>query len=559
MLSFAVFDDAGPAREWPLTHAFLVGPGNSPVPAEIEFLGGVIRCEKRAADAAGISLLFPVEPIQPAPGSPAAPPGARGVLMLQTCLLPERPAPYLLSVELARHRLMLVINKLEDWALFDLPPEDLVLGVFERARLAFTEAVTAQGSGPGRAAGEARGYSQQADRLGREALALALEASELLAVRQARLGQERRYSGELVALAERYRPPENALTEHETRESINALTGTVGVILPAAPLIGCTVSPDQSSPALQQAVQSTCDFLCMPMRWVEMEPNEGRYTFTPTDKWIEWAVRTAKIPVVGGPVIDFRSRCVPEWMYIWEHDYETLRELVYEYVKNIVTRYRRTVGTWTAVSGLNVNGNLTRTIEQMMDLTRVCVALVRKLQPNAVVQVEVDQPWGEYHGANPRSMPPMMYAEVVSQAAVNADVIGLRIQMGQPEEKAGKGYGRPTRDLMALSALLDEYAELDKPIAVTALGAPSRPTDPAAGFWRRPWSPEAQADWVAATTAIIASKPYVKSICWQELCDTARLPGCDGLVGADGQPKLAIKRLAEVRQSLREKRVFPVL
>jgi tripartite-type tricarboxylate transporter receptor subunit TctC len=42
----------------------------------------------------------------------------------------------------------------------------------------------------------------------------------------------------------------------------------------------------------------------MPMRWIDMEPAEGKYDFSATDRWIEWAVRAAKLPVVGGPLIE---------------------------------------------------------------------------------------------------------------------------------------------------------------------------------------------------------------------------------------------------------------
>ena len=31
-----------------------------------------------------------------------------------------------------------------------------------------------------------------------------------------------------------------------------------------------------------------------------MDPTEGRYVFSKTDRWIEWAVGTAKLPLVGG-------------------------------------------------------------------------------------------------------------------------------------------------------------------------------------------------------------------------------------------------------------------
>ena len=89
-----------------------------------------------------------------------------GTVTLQTCLLPEREKPYLLSLELARHRLMLLLNKLEDWALFDLAPTDPGMVLFEKARKAFTEAVVAQGAEPGE---EGLPYSHHADILARKA------------------------------------------------------------------------------------------------------------------------------------------------------------------------------------------------------------------------------------------------------------------------------------------------------------------------------------------------------------------------------------------------------
>ena len=91
--------------------------------------------------------------------------------------------------------------------------------------------------------------------------------------------------------------------------------------------------------------------------WVDLEPREGSYSFGPTDKWIEWAVRTAKVPVVAGPVIDFRASSTPDWLYIWENDYETLRDLVIEHMQAVVTRLRRTITRLTAASGLHVFTN----------------------------------------------------------------------------------------------------------------------------------------------------------------------------------------------------------
>jgi hypothetical protein len=579
MLSFVAFNLAtgtspgagGSARDALVRQAYLIGADDAALQADIRIVDGVIRCEKRTTEAAAICLQLALDGSnaglsaglggEAAGGGSGGGGGGIGVVMVQSCLLPEREAPYLLSLELARHRIMLILNKLEDWALFDLPADDPALIMFEEARHAFTLAVVAAGGG-----GNGRGFSADADQLGRRALVRAIEAGEALTLKQAAVQHAKRMSGELAAAAAAIATPPSAITEHEAAASRAALIGSAGVILPTPPQVGCIVAPDQFTPQLQKLVAGACDFICMPMRWIDMEPTEGKYAFAKTDRWIEWAVRTAKLPVVGGPVIDFRPRSVPEWLYIWEHDYETLRELVYEHVKTIVTRYRRTVGTWTVVSGLHVNSNFTVSFEQVMDLTRMCVMVVRKLQPSARIVIEVDQPWGEYYAENPRAIPPVLYAEMVSQAGINADLFGLRVEMGHPEQ------GRQTRDLMAFSALLDRYAALEKPLAITALSAPAEPETggapvragatglverlPDAGYWRQPWSAQAQWKWMTAFIGVAVSKPYVHSVSWHELYDSGRPgdPRRDGLVAGAGNLRPAAARLAEIRAALRDKR-----
>ncbi len=566
MLSFVVFQTSPPTDGQAgatLRHAHMFGADDVPMAADITVTpdGSLIRCDKRSPESAGLSLQFIVDGVNGPTGAPGI-----GPVTIQTCLLPDREKPYLLSLELARHRLMLILNKLEDWALFDLPPTDPGLLLFERAREAFTKAVVEQSNSQG--VTPELPFTPQADELSRHALALAMEASEQLTLTQSRLQFSKRMSGELAQAAARIGSPANALTDHEVAESRNALLGNVGVILPTPPQMGAVVSAEQFTPALQKAVQTCCDFVTMPLRWVDMEPTEGRYVFSKTDRWIEWAVRTAHLPIVAGPVIDLRRGNVPEWLFIWEHDYETLRELVYEHVKNLVTRYRRTVGTWTVVSGLHVSSNFTLSLEQVMDLTRLAVMVVRKLQPSAKVQVQIDHPWGEYFAtAGARAMPPLMYAEMLGQAGINPDLFALCIEMGQPEP------GRSTRDLMAFSALLDRYAALEKPLAIAALSAPSKAPDPDdlglggehdPGYWRRPWSPEAQAAWMTKMFAVAASKPYVHSIAWHEMYDEAIAPPStkaaamtgarhDGLFDSNLQPKLALWRLAEIRQAIRNK------
>jgi hypothetical protein len=155
-----------------------------------------------------------------------------------------------------------------------------------------------------------------------------------------------------------------------------------------------------------------------------------------------------------------------------------------------------------------------------------------------------------------------MYADMISQAGIAVDAYAVRVQMGQPAP------GRVTRDLAAISDMLDRYAELDKPLAVTAVGVPSHfvpapapqargrdaappapPPDP--GFWRAPWSPEIQARWLTQALSVIAGKPFVHNVCWQDLYDSpvADMPA-GGVLTDSGVAKPAAVALADLRKSI---------
>lgn len=562
MLSFAVFDETGPAMSFELRSAHVCGPDDIVVPGMMEFGDGIIEVEKRVEGVAAFALQFPVRPVESAEFGRLG----GGMLMLRTCLLPERPQAYLLSLELARHQMMLLLNKLEEWSLFDRAPDDPVSRLVERAREAFTHALVVQRAAPGDAAAQGptlEGYTLEADREARLAVDACVAAGEALAIAQARIGHRRRVVGELAA-AVGHPEPESAITDHEARLARGQLVASPGVILPDLPKIGCRVNPAQFAPELCERVTAVSEFVCMPMRWVQMEPTEGKYSFAATDRWIEWAVLKARLPVHAGPVLELHPRSVPDFLYIWDNDYETLRDVASEYIKTIVTRYRRTVHTWTIASGLNVGGIFRLTYEQAVDLTRTAVALVRKLHPQGRVQVEVAMPWGEYTGTprGVRSIAPTLYAQLLNETNTPLDALGVRLQMGQSE------LGRSARDLLTISAMLDRLASLDRPVSVTVAGVPSKPSgsegesieqdlDP--GYWGRPWDERVQAEWLSRVARVALSKPYVTSFCWQELVDQPGGIGGEmvggGLLGPTGVPKPGFHAMQEIRRALVEKRL----
>ena len=539
-LTFLVFDERGaPAQTLALRNAHLLEADNVVTPGSIVFTDGLLRCEPAVDGAAALGLQWPV--------------GDEARLTLRTSLLPQREAPYLLSLELARRAIMLFLVKLEDWGLHELPDNNPAMEVFEQARAKFIDALCKQ---PAPAAGASAPsdpfahVTSEQDELAKQALAYAVDASERLALTRADEDLGARLAKAPISMD----TAGDAKAQNTTVDAARSL---------GRPLVGCAITGEKFSGPLTRVVRDSFDFINLPMRWVDLEPVEGRYDFSKTDRWIEWAVRTAKMPVVGGPIVDLGVGACPDWLHIWENDYETLRDLVFGHVKKIVTRYRRTVRSWTIVSSLEVADAFNLTVEEAIDLTRTCALVVRKLQRNARITVDIAQPFGEYGAYDAaRTLPPHHYAELIGQAGVSVDKFGVRLQVGDAAQ------GRSARDLATLSDVLDRFSVYEKPVAVTAIGAPGRPVEPSredtlasrdGGYWQGQWSETAQADWMARALLIALAKPYIASVCWQELYDTgaAGLMPAGGLISADGQPRQALRRMTEIHRRLTQPAADP--
>jgi GH35 family endo-1,4-beta-xylanase len=240
-------------------------------------------------------------------------------------------------------------------------------------------------------------------------------------------------------------------------------------------------------------------------------------------------------------------------MHVWQHDYDTCRDLVYDFVEKVVQRYQSAVGIWNVASGLNVNDNFDFTEAQMLDLVRTAVLVVRHNRKGARTMVELREPFGEHAALRRNSPAPLTFVDRLTQEGIKFDALGIQLLFGQGAP------GRAARDLLSISALLDRLLLLEMPVLVSALGVPSREgaggdrdgTDN--GAWHDAWSPEVQARWVSRLFAIAMSKPFVESVFWSDLYDhaDADLPG-GGLIDEAGKPKPALARLVAARKRLRK-------
>ena len=495
MLRFDVYRDDSPAEHIDLAGAYVFGQDGIPIRADIVADKGQISCMSRSSGVCGLALLWDA--------------GKPGKMLLPTTRLPDHKAPYNLNVELARARVMHLIQKREDWGLFDYDKAHALNDEFEQVRRLFINSLTCDD--PAKAAIAAD-----------DALAKAIVLSEKITL----------FHGDIFL----------------GRRRQNTAAGRVG--------FGCVVDLLSRNERYRQRLGSGFDFISIPLSWKHLGPKERSYKWENVDDWVNWAVANRR-PIHAGPLVSFDPADVPEWLYLWEHDYEALRDMIYEHIQQVVQRYERKVSLWRVACGLHAHNSFNMSFEQIMELTRMSCSLVKKLAPKSVVLIDIVLPWGEYYARNQRTIPPMLYAGMAVQSGIRFDAFGVQVYMGAPQD------GMYVRDFMQISSMLDEFVGFGVPLEITGVQVPSdvsadqwdawggQKLAKDAGRWHASWNQRLQAEWLQAFYRTAISKPFVESVCWRDLADYEGhyLPH-GGLCRNDMRGKLAFNELRNFRSSL---------
>ncbi len=495
-MRFRVLIDGKAAAKVDLSGAHLVGSDGVPVRAEIAYKHGEIICTRTITDPpVGLAVLWPV-------------PGV-GRVMLETTRLRDRPKPYVLQLELARNRLMRLSHKQEDWEVEDPTCWQALTGRVADARDLLIKALQADNEA-------------EAARCGDESLAQAVRASEELTLEHAATALSRRRQESGVS-----RRP-----------------------------FGCRLDPLNPPQDAGSQLVDRFDFVTVPFSWRQVEPAEQQFNWDPFDKLVE-SLAKHRIPMKGTGLVDFSEGHVPEWLFIWEHDFETIRDLVYEHVRRVINRYGKRIQVWDVITGIHGINCVAFNFEQLMELTRMAASVTKQLQPKSMTVIDLVAPWGEYYARNQRTIPPMLYADMAIQSGITFDAFGIQLYLGLGLD------GMFVRDLFQVSSLLDRFASRGKPLHITGVQVPSATTaDPGdawrgnhaaeqGGQWWEKWSEELQSRWLRSFYEIALSKEMVDSITWRDLSDNGRhfLPH-GGLLRQDLTPKPAYEQLQALRKSI---------
>jgi hypothetical protein len=452
--------------------AHLRGQDDLPWLCRVALRGDELLVERNETESGTFHVLWPT--------------GDHGTLLLSTATLKEKLQPYQLPVELARGTLNRLRNQLAAWQMNGFEMPEAARPVLKQAVEQFVAAATNQS------------HPEHAATFAEKAINTTLVAMKTIVGAYA----EAIINGRLQA-----KP-----------RIIPLFAGRLGGSVPAGPIAAAFTA------AFNAAI--------VPFSWNVVESDEGRKNWSLYDAQIQWC-QSQGLRVCGGPLLEFERRKLPDWLFLWEGDFENLLAVAGDHVRTVVSRYRGKVAFWNVAGRLMTGEALGLDDEQKLRMVVRAIEVIRSADPQTPVIVSFDQPWAEFMAHQETDLTPMYFADALVRAELGIAGIGIDIAIGCQETAT------LPRDWLEFGRHLDRWSLLGLPLLVS-LAVPS------AGDGL---SFETQQSWARSYVPAALARPAVQGIFWNQLLDSEAhdFPGT-GLVDAAGNTKPAVAVLAELRK-----------
>ena len=338
-------------------------------------------------------------------------------------------------------------------------------------------------------------------------------------------------------------------------------------------MLGCAAFGYEPGSDYAARFEKTFDLATLPFYLKEAlkEEKRGYPNYDWVDKILAWC-KEKGIRTKGHPLWWNHVASTPEWLM--DVDWETMKKECIRTVKRSVERYRNDIQIWDVVNEVHDWSNLNPiSQDQMIEITRIACDAARESNPDATLIVNNCLPFGEYVSQGLEAIKcnsnlkedrplfsPYTYLEALFENNVEFDVIGIQLYW-------------PTRDMVSISRLLDEYLKFGKPIHITELGICSGDNhtdwaDPQSkrtrwpldhylygdGIWHAEWewTEKIQADWLEQFYTMTYSKENIEALTWWSFYDPGYVP-LSGLIRKDGVPKESYYRLHAFRDFIQKK------
>jgi hypothetical protein len=412
----------------------------------------------------------------------------------------ERRQAYLLPLELARGTIAQVRNQLSEWQVIGLSVPAAVVAKLDEAVTRFSWAAVTQE--------EPATWADHAE----AALRAALNAADLLATAytEQALIVRRRNGGK----------PTSVLGAHLGTSLLDNYTARQFLL--------------------------TFNAAEVPLAWRNIETTEGNFSWTTSDKQIQWC-HTHGLKVFAGPLLVLDPHALPDWFYLFEDDFDSMLDFMSTFVRAAVERYRGQVDYWICAGRVNTAGMPSLAEPERLQLAARTVELVRALDPDTPALLSFDQPAAEYLRQRESDFPPLHFADALIRAGLGLTGLMLELNVGYWPG------GTLPRHPLEFNRLLDTWSLLGLPLWLSLCAPSAYHEDPLAQHKTAlppgSWSALAQQAWAARFVPLSLAKPMVQGVLWNQLRDSEPhdFPH-GGLFDDRRQAKLALRTLATIRQ-----------
>ena len=471
------------------SRAYFAGAEGVPWECRNSYHDGLLTLERDARESGNLHFPWNV------PG--------HGEWMLSSASLMERVRPYNLPVELARGTINRLRNQSHLWQSAGMQLNEPFRTALKQATVEFSKAASSQAS-PGRASD-----------LAEASLAHSFGALRLLG---------RDYTDQVLAIRCGHGTP------------LGTLIGARIEAVPEKSLATNYLS------AFNTALVAPC--------WRDIESTAGQMNWEAVDRQVQWC-KDHGLRICMGPLLSLDTRTVPDWLYLWEGDFEELEGYISGFIQAVVQRYKGRVQLWKVAARMNVRGTIEFPEEERLKLVVDALQKVRSIDSRTPTIVSFDQPWAEYIAKEDQELSPLHFADTLARGELGLAGVGLEWNLGYSPG------GTQPRDCVEVSRQLDRWTQIGLPLCVFITVPSSLDADPLAKLTARPlpnWMPsgmslktqQATVDWLLP---LLMAKQAVQAIIWNQLRDD--LPHDyphGGLFDARRRAKPALQTFIDLRR-----------
>lgn len=302
------------------------------------------------------------------------------------------------------------------------------------------------------------------------------------------------------------------------------------------------------------------DFATLPFYAGRTVPRQGQYDYSYIDHALSFLTEKGITPK-GHPLFFGHKEVNPGWMF--SLTYSELRREAAAIARHHVETYRGVIDIWDAMNEAHDWANCFElSQDQLIDLTHATTEALREANDKALSIVNVCLPFAEYvagryncYGALPEHLrSPLRYFQTILEAGVDFDVIGIQLYF-------------PSRDMVAVSRMLDAYAALGKPLHITEMGVNGgfrskenasstwSQLDMSDGTWHGGWNEHTQADWLEQFYTISAVRKEIQALTWWDFIEPS-FSGNGAFLYADENPREIYFRLLALKPVLLKGKEF---